>query len=196
MAATGEWLRGNGLRAEFFLCSQICHDGWDESAHRAIDRFTPQAVSDDVDTDLELLGTEYLDLVYLDDSPETPLEPVIEAIGREITRGRVRAFGVRNWTADRIKAVPGVAAIVTTELALASSTEPLWPEYVPFDVGIRRVVCDLGLAVFAHADDFNFGQCLYEDGDATAGMRRRWEHTENPGLVQRVRRFAAMILVS
>jgi aryl-alcohol dehydrogenase-like predicted oxidoreductase len=124
-----------------------------------------------------------------------PLEPVIEAVGREIARGRVRALGVRNWTADRAKALPGVAAIITTELSLAAATGPLWPEYVPFDAELRQVVCDLGVAVFAHADDINLGQSLYEDGNETASMRRRWlrrwEHPGNPGLVQRVRRLAA-----
>jgi 1-deoxyxylulose-5-phosphate synthase len=193
--ATGQWLQSNGLRSEFFLCSQICHDGWDDLASRAIDRFTAQAVSEDIGTDLELLRTEYLDLVYLDDRPQMPLEPVIEAVGREIARGRVRALGVRNWTADRAKALPGVAAIITTELSLAAATGPLWPEYVPFDAELRQVVCDLGLAVFAHGDDINLGQSLYEDGNETASMRRRWlrrwEHPGNPGLVQRVRRLAA-----
>jgi hypothetical protein len=91
--------------------------------------------------------------------------------------------------------VTGAAAIVTTELAMATSTEPLWPEYIPFDAELRQVVCASGLGVFAHADDFNVGQCLYEDRDATAVMRprwvRRWEHPDNRGLVQRVRRFAA-----
>jgi len=120
---------------------------------------------------------------------------VIEAFGHEIARGRVRALGVRNWTADRIQALPGVAAIITTELSLAAAREPLWPEYVPFDAELRQVVCDLGLAVFAHADDVHLGQYLYEDGNETASMRRRWlrrwEHPGNPGLVQRVRRLAA-----
>src|SRR5258708_6264092 len=96
-SATGQWLRSHGLRSEFFVCTQICHDRWDDTAKRAIDRFTPEAVSEDVATDLELLGTPYLDLVYLDDNPRAPCEPVIEAIGRELTRGRLRAFGVRNW---------------------------------------------------------------------------------------------------
>ncbi len=202
--AAGQWLRSHDRRPEFFLCTQICHEGWDDTAQRPLDRFTPEAVGEDVDSDLELLGTEYLDLVYLDDRPQAPLEPVIEAIGREIRRGRVRAFGFRNWTAERIKAahahisregLPGAAAIVTTELALASSTGPLWPEYVPFDAEHEQVVCALRLAVFAHADDVNLGQCLYEDGDAISRMRphwiERWKHSANPDLVQRVRRFAA-----
>ena len=55
---TGQWLQRRGLRGKFFLCSQICHAGWDPAARRSIDRFTPEAISEDVNADLELLGTD------------------------------------------------------------------------------------------------------------------------------------------
>jgi aryl-alcohol dehydrogenase-like predicted oxidoreductase len=164
--ATGEWLRSHRLRPEFFVCTQICHDGWDETAGQPIDRFTPEAVSEDVARDLELLGTDYIDLVYLGDNRQSPFEPVIDALGREIARGRIRAFGVSSWTADRIQAAhvyarraasQGIAAVVSTELCLATATSPLWPEYVPFDADLEQAVRSLGLAVFAHAADFNIG---------------------------------------
>jgi hypothetical protein len=38
---------------------RFAHEGWDETAKRAIDRFTAAAVSEDVATDLDLLGTDY-----------------------------------------------------------------------------------------------------------------------------------------
>ena len=202
--ATGQWLERRGLRAEFFLCTQICHAGWDSVGDRAIDRFKPEAVGEDIDADLELLATKYLDLVYLDDNPQAPLEPVIEALCREITRGKIRAFGFRNWTPERLRKahehlsrelLPGVSVVLTTELALASSTGPLWPEYVPFDKELKRTVRDLGLGVFAHAADINLGQGIYGDGDATTRLRRhwseRWEHPSNQTLVPRVRQLAA-----
>ncbi len=103
-SATGRWLQRRGCQQEFFVCTQICHAGWDEAAARPIDRFTAAAVSEDIDADLDLLGTEFLDLVYLDDNPQSPFEPVVEGIGREIGLGRVRAFGVRNWDARRLAA--------------------------------------------------------------------------------------------
>jgi len=201
--AVGQWLHLRGARQDFFLCSQICHAGWDAIAQRSIDRFHPSALMEDIHTDLELLGTDYLDLVYLDDSPQTPLEPVIEALGRETRRGRIRAFGFRNWTADRIRSahahteregLPGPAVLVTTELALPVALAPLWPEYVPFDRELREIVGALGLAVFAHASDINLGQCLWGDGDATSRLRsrwvQRWANPANKALVARVREFA------
>jgi aryl-alcohol dehydrogenase-like predicted oxidoreductase len=202
--ATGRWLAQRGLRPEFFLCTQICHDGWDEAAGVAIDRFTAAAVAEDINADLELLGTEYLDFVYLDDNPQASFQPVLEAIGSQIESGRLRSFGVRNWEASRLTAaqeylssatLPPIAAIVTTELALASTTAPLWPEYVAFEPELRQAVEALHLPVFAHAHDINIGQCLYGAQAATAGPRRhwveRWNHPANGPLVQRVQQYAA-----
>jgi aryl-alcohol dehydrogenase-like predicted oxidoreductase len=199
--ATGRWLQRHGLRPEFFLCSQICHTGWDESAGVVIDRFTPAAVSEDIETDLELLGTEFLDFVYLDDSPAAPFEPIIEAIGKEIELGRVCGFGVRNWNAQRLtaaqaylssKSLPKITAIVTTELALAVASTPLWPEYVPFDSELRPTAEGQQLTVFAHAADIILGQFLYED--AVPALRQQWiERWQDPGnvpLIQRVKSFA------
>jgi aryl-alcohol dehydrogenase-like predicted oxidoreductase len=200
---TGDWLRRHGIRQDFFLCTQICHDDWDDATQQTIDRFTPEAVHHDIALDLQLLGTDYLDLVYLDDRPDLGFEAVVEALGREIASGRIRALGVRNWTADRIrdahsyamKAIgQGIAAVVTTELSLFASAWPLWPEYIPFDAKIEQVVRELGLAVFAHAGDYTLGQCLFGDEDALARMRpewvQRWQLPVNADLARHVREIA------
>ncbi len=200
----GEWLRSRGVRAEFFICTQICHDSWDEVEKKPIYRFAPEAVREDVIADLQLLGADYLDLVYLDDHPSRPFESVIEALRDEMAIGHVRGVGVRNWMPDRIRAahaharalgMPGISALLTTELALPVATAPLWPEYLPFDDSIRQVVLDLGLAVLAHASDICLGECLFGDEDPFAGLRPhwvdRWDPSANSALVQRVRLLAA-----
>jgi aryl-alcohol dehydrogenase-like predicted oxidoreductase len=200
--AVGQWLRRHRLRPDFFLATQICHDGWDETTELTIVRLTPEAVSEDIATDLELLGTSYLDFVYFADDPRAALEPVIEAIAREMARGRIRAFGVRNCPAERIRAVNayalrlgirGIGAVVTTELALPVATRPLWPEDIPFDATLEEVIRAEGLAVFAHADDMNLGQCVFEAKEsAPPQYAKRWDHPANPELVQRVQKFAAV----
>jgi hypothetical protein len=58
--AVGKWLRERDVRPDFFLCSQICHEGWDPVGQRAIDRCTPEAVVADIAADLDLAGTDYL----------------------------------------------------------------------------------------------------------------------------------------
>jgi aryl-alcohol dehydrogenase-like predicted oxidoreductase len=201
--ATGDWLEDRGVRGEFFVGTQICHTGWDEDSERAVDRFTPEAVQEDIGQDLELLRTKYLDFVYLDDSPGADFEAVIKAIGAEVANGRVRAYGVRNWTAERLRAVvefaareglPTIGAVVTTELAPVVASEPLWPEYVAFDEGLRSAVVELGLGVLAHAEDFSLGMLLFEDDGAKAQMgsrwARRWGAVENAEVVKHVKEIA------
>lgn len=142
-------------------------------------------------------------MVYLDDSADQPLEPVLEALGRAAALGRIKVFGVRNWAPGRIRAAiahaarsgqPGISAVVTTELSMATAAYPLWPEYLPFDEAARQAVQQGGLGVLAHVGDFNLGQCLFGDEDAQARGRpewvRRWQVATNEALVRRVQGYA------
>jgi Aldo/keto reductase family len=202
--ATGNWLQKTRLRERFFLYTQICHDDWDEIHRRPVSRFTPSAISEDITIDLELLGTEYLDSVYLDDAPEAAFEAIIEALGEQIKRRRIRAFGVRNWSAARIRAanafaasrkLPPITSIVTTELSLLRAAGPLWPEYLCFDVELRGVVTEFGLAVFAHVSDLTMGQVLFGGEDSICRMRPEWQSRwvcpTNDATVSRVLAFAS-----
>ena len=202
--AAGDWLRAHQLRQTFFLCTQICHDDWDDTHQQPINRFTPEAVHQDIATDLELIGTDFLDLVYLDDRPHLPFEPIIEAIGSEIALGRLRSFGVRNFMPDRLRAAhafamktigQGIGAVVTTEMSLFASNSPLWPEYVPFDTTLRQAIADLGLSVLTHAGDLTLGQCLFGDEDPLARFRsewiERWQHPDNVDIAARIQAAAA-----
>src|SRR4051794_3782859 len=204
--AGGAWLNRHQLRSEFFVCTQICHDAWDEVKGVAVDRFDGAAVQVDIAADLELTRTDHLDLVYLDDSPDRAFEPVLDAIAHARQQGMVRAFGVRNWSPQRIRAAdaylrasgqPGIAAIVTTELSLARSTAPLWPGYIPFDDEMRGLAIEMEFAVFAHLDDFTIGQYLFEEADAQPNWRpewvARWRHPSNDELVHRVTQIAQAI---
>jgi aryl-alcohol dehydrogenase-like predicted oxidoreductase len=192
---TGKWLARNNLRREFVVCTQICHEGWDEEAKQPIDRFTPAAVREDISTDLELIETDYIDLVYVDDRPGASFEPMIDALGREVRSGRVRAFGVRNWAPERIRAADryarsssgcGLGAVITTELALPVSTAPLWPGYIPFGPSLTDVVVDLGLVVLAHAGDMCIGQCLFGEEDSATRWRPEWVARWNVGANEKV----------
>jgi len=201
---TGAWLRAHRLRQSYFVCTQICHDDWDETNKQPINSFTPRAVHDDITTDLDLIGTDFLDMVYLDDRPELAFEPVIEAIGREIASGRLRSFSVRNFTSERLRAAQmfaldtigqGIAAVVTTELSLFVANYPLWSEYVPFDKKLRQEVAELGLGVLAHVGDFTAGQCAFGDEDPVARMRpewiERWQHPANIDIATAIQEVAA-----
>lgn len=202
--AVGDWLHRHGLRPQFFLCTQICHDAWNEANHTAVSRFHPDAVHEDIAVDLQLIGIDALDLVYLDDSRDEPFEPIVDAMGQAISEGTIGSYGVRNWTAARIRGAnayaastgqPGISAIVTTELSLLHATSPLWPEYLPVDAEMRRVMLELGLAVFAHVNDMTTGQAIFDDGETQSVSRprwmQRWQDPANQEVVSRVRQLAA-----
>jgi aryl-alcohol dehydrogenase-like predicted oxidoreductase len=201
---TGRWLRDRQLRSEFFIASQVCHDDWDSVGNRPIDRFTPAALSEDIARDLDLIGIDRLDLITLADNPLSPVDPVIDAVAKEIKSGRIGAYALSSWHANRILAsinhassagIPAPAAIFTTELSLFHATTPLWPEYPPFSAAIERIVIENRLAVFAHVDDLNLGFCLLAGEFAPPAARShwiaRWQHPENPVLLQRLQSFAA-----
>jgi aryl-alcohol dehydrogenase-like predicted oxidoreductase len=200
--AVGRWLNQHRLRDEFVICATICHDDWDEERKRPINRFTAPAVAQDIRTDLDLLNTSYLDLVDVGDHLTSVFEPMLEAIEKEITAGRIRGWALSNWSVERLEAafdhaarigLPPVSAVRTTELALARADHPLWPEYVPF-ADLEPAVRPAQLPVLAHVGDFNIGQILFGDEDASAYLRpewlRRWNPARNAVHVQRVRQFA------
>lgn len=201
---TGRWLRERGLRDHFFLTTQACHDGWDEVNSRPIDRFTSEAVLEDVARDLELLQTDRIDLVGLADRPLSPVEPVLIALAGEIAVGRVGNYGLSSWSADRVqqaidcanrRGLPCPAALFTTELALPRATESLWPEYPSFDSQLQEIAERHSLTVLAHVEDFNLGQCLFMEKESPPPWRAhwidRWDHLANESLVRRVQSFAA-----
>jgi 1-deoxyxylulose-5-phosphate synthase len=202
--ATGKWLRTYALRPFFFLCTQICHDDWDDAAQQSIVRFTPEALHQDIATDLELLGTDYLDMVYLDDRPDLPFEPLIEALRSEIALGRVHSFGVRNFTPERLQSAhafaikemgQGIAAVITTELSLLIPNHPLWSDYVPFDNPLRQTIVELGMIVLAHAGDLTLGQSLFGEEEPLARLRpewvQRWQNPSNRNLVSRIQEITS-----
>lgn len=202
--ATGRWIRKRELRSQMFVCTAICHAGWNKQLARPIHRLNPASIADDISTDLALLRTDYLDLVCLsEDDPSITIRDVLEPLIAERKRGRIRAFGVSEWTPDRIReansyarrrGVPGIAAVVTTELALATPSEPLWPEYLPFDAAIKECAASEKLTVLAWVSDLNQGLCLYGMTDPVTTMNpawvQRWHQPANNGIVSRVRQFA------
>ncbi|HVZ30625.1 MAG TPA: aldo/keto reductase [Asticcacaulis sp.] len=197
--ALGRWLRKYDLRAEMFVCTQVCHDGWDPMTKRTIDRFTADALYEDIDADLELLETDYLDLVYAANAKDTGIAAFVDAMAKEIQCGRVRAYGVRNWTEAQLRqatdharriGAPGPAVVVTTELALPMAAQPLWPDDIPF-AQIEDAVRDLGLAVFAHADAYNQGPGLFDDQPVPPRWARRWDRQTNASLVRGLTEIAS-----
>jgi aryl-alcohol dehydrogenase-like predicted oxidoreductase len=66
--------------------------------------FWPQQNAvDELAASLERTRLDHVDLLYCDPTPaELPLEEVVEQIGALLDEGRIRAWGIVNWPADRL----------------------------------------------------------------------------------------------
>ncbi len=102
----GRWLRERETRRAVVLVTKGCHplfDPQDPFAKPWEPRVTPEAVHADLNESLERLQTDYVDVYLLHrDDEQMPVGPLIETLNRELSDGRIRAFGVSNWRSARI----------------------------------------------------------------------------------------------
>jgi aryl-alcohol dehydrogenase-like predicted oxidoreductase len=130
--AVGRWIASRQNRERLFLISKGGHPTPVIAPHR----LTPKALASDLHASLRRLRTPRIDLYLLHrDDPSAPLEPILESLVSFQRRGDVAAWGVSNWTHDRIGAldalarasgVPGVAAS-SPHFSLAEWSAVPWP---------------------------------------------------------------------
>jgi aryl-alcohol dehydrogenase-like predicted oxidoreductase len=127
----GRWLRSRKNRDQLFLIGKGGHPYPIVQPRRV----TPRALEADLEGTLRRLGTERLDLYLLHrDDASAPLESVASALARFHAQGKIDAWGVSNWTPDRIVRLdelvratggPRVAAS-SPHLSLLVWTRPPW----------------------------------------------------------------------
>ncbi|MCQ9211764.1 MULTISPECIES: aldo/keto reductase [unclassified Streptococcus] len=96
----GEWLREQP-RSAYTIITKCCHPVR-EAPHAP--RVTPEDIVQDLTTSLEMLGTDYVDILLLHrDDTTYPVGPLMETLSQLVDEHKIKAFGVSNWTLDRIK---------------------------------------------------------------------------------------------
>jgi predicted dehydrogenase/aryl-alcohol dehydrogenase-like predicted oxidoreductase len=146
-ALLGHWQRSRGLRDELVIIGKGAHTP---------DNF-PHAIAPQLDESLERLQTDHVDVYFLHrDNVDVPVGEFVDALNREVGRGRIRVFGGSNWTLPRLMAANAYAAehglqgfaAVSNHLSLARMVTPIWngvegagtPEY-------RRYLVEAGVAL-------------------------------------------------
>jgi L-glyceraldehyde 3-phosphate reductase len=72
--------------------------------------FWPQTPEEELATSLERTGLERFDFVYSDPPPpELPMAEVVAPVAELVSSGRVRAWGIVNWPAERVAEAGRVA---------------------------------------------------------------------------------------
>jgi aryl-alcohol dehydrogenase-like predicted oxidoreductase len=126
----GRWMQARGLRDNIVIITK----GAAHSEDRR--RMTPFDIVSDLHDSLARLKTDYIDLYLLHrDDPDVPFEPIIDVLNERQRAGRLHAFGVSNWSHERIEAAnayaqanglePFVAS--SPQFSLAESLDEPWP---------------------------------------------------------------------
>jgi aryl-alcohol dehydrogenase-like predicted oxidoreductase len=114
----GNWIASRRNRDELFLITKGGHPYPVVQPHR----LTPGALRDDLHASLRRLRTERVDLFLLHkDDPDARLEPILESLAKHEREGKFGAWGVSNWSDERIRALDALAPAAGLSRPSASS---------------------------------------------------------------------------
>lgn len=99
-----------GARGKYLISTKV---GMKVGSGPYDDMTSPGAIHEQLTRSLRRMGTDYVDIYYAHRfDPETAPQGIAAAMGEEIKAGRVRAWGVSNYTADQLSALIKAAAEV------------------------------------------------------------------------------------
>ncbi len=134
-AVIGAWLRASGARDEVILMTKGVHPDQTDW----LSRMTPAEIDADLSASLARLGVSSVDLYLVHrDDPSVPVGVILEALASHVAAGRVGAFGVSNWSLERLDTaldyvvahdLPPLACS-SSYLGLASPVGTSWPGVV------------------------------------------------------------------
>lgn len=93
----GKWIDKYGRREEVVLVTKGCHPDSKGS------RLSSECLLHDLEESLRCLRTDYIDIYMLHrDDLDCDVPKIIELFNELKTKGKLKSFGVSNWTTDRI----------------------------------------------------------------------------------------------
>ena len=94
----GTWIRSRNNRDRVIIltkCGNVSLSGKVQVNREVIEK--------ELATSLKTLGTDYIDIYLLHrDDPQTPVSEIIDCLNEAKRQGKIRVFGVSNWTHERI----------------------------------------------------------------------------------------------
>ncbi|HEX2853797.1 MAG TPA: aldo/keto reductase [Opitutaceae bacterium] len=159
----GDWLKARGHRDRLVIGTKGAHP-FIESLE--VPRSSAVELRDDVEGSLSTLRIDVIDLYWLHrDDPSRNVGHFIDVLNGFLREGKIRAFGVSNWTAARLRAANDYAR-ATGQQGFAAN-QPFWclgcqqarPSpimgLVKFDAETHRFHVETGLAVVPYTSQAN-----------------------------------------
>jgi predicted dehydrogenase/aryl-alcohol dehydrogenase-like predicted oxidoreductase len=121
----GQWIKNRTIREQVVIL--------DKGAHTP--NCTPEKLSSQLLESLARLQTEYVDIYMLHrDNTDVPVGEFISVLNEHKAAGRMHAFGVSNWSIERIDAANAWAAehgltgfsAISNNFSLAHMVDPVW----------------------------------------------------------------------
>lgn len=130
------WMEERNNRDKVVIFTKGCHP---VREFPDTPRVNPEAILEDINTSLEMLGTDHVEMFALHRDDRTkPVGPIMEALDKVVKEGKVYAIGASNWELDRIVEANKYAeehgltkfTFNSPNLSLAKPLRPRWPDCV------------------------------------------------------------------
>lgn len=96
----GRYIAKRGLKNKLLVSTKAAYPGGE---NLEIHRLTREEIESDADKSLKALGVDVIDILWLHrDDMSVPVEQVADAMDEIVKKGKVRYWGVSNWTAKRL----------------------------------------------------------------------------------------------
>ena len=148
--AIGKWLGTRGLRDEIVLHAKGCHPPY----------CSPDLAAAEVDKALADLGVDQVDVFLLHrDDPSVAVGAFGDALLEQVAAGKIRGFGVSNWTLPRFRELAeylggigeeGLVAF-SNHFSLGEMVTPTWPGCLAVTREELRSLTDEGFEILAWA---------------------------------------------
>jgi aryl-alcohol dehydrogenase-like predicted oxidoreductase len=195
----GEWLHERGTRDQVILSTKGAHPKLESMD---IPRMSKSEIQADLDSSLQRLGVENIDLYWLHrDAPSYPVEEILESLEEFRKAGKIKHPGFSNWTQARAEEARlaaerlGIQGFVASQnmWSLAkldvSQADPTWAF---IDESFVQWHVKHGLSAFAYLGQAGgyfrrLEQNTLEKLPPDARIRLLFDHEENRNRFQRLR---------
>ncbi len=197
----GEWLRERHVRDQVVLSTKGAHPKLESMD---VPRLSEAEIQADLDSSLQRLGVECIDLYWLHrDSPGYPVEAILESLEAFRKAGKIKHAGFSNWTQSRAEDARLAAERLGIEGFLASQN--MWslakpdvqradPTWAFVDESFVQWHIKHNLSAFAYLAQASgyfrrLEQNTLDKLPPDARVRVLFDHQENRDRFQRIRRL-------